>query len=51
MCLAVLHSTDEAIRYNPRDSEIVKGNTVLVVMGDVGNVRAAREAASASRHS
>ena len=51
LCLALLHSTDEAIRHNPRDSEVVKGNTVLVVMGDVGKVRAAREAANASRHS
>lgn len=47
MCLAVFHGTDEAIRYNPRDSEVVKGNTVLVVMGDVRSVRLAREAANA----
>jgi len=49
LCLALLHSTDEAIRHNPRDSEVVKGNTVLAVMGDVDNVCAAHEATRASR--
>lgn len=48
-CLALRHSTDETFRYNPQDNEVVKGNSVLVVMGDLEHVRAAREAAEASR--
>lgn len=47
MCLAILDGAAEAIQYNPRENEVVKGNTVLVVMGDVTNVRTAREAAQA----
>lgn len=48
-CLALRHSTDEAFRYNPPDTEIVKGNSVLVVMGDVEHIREARAAAEAAR--
>jgi hypothetical protein len=42
------HSTDETYRYNPADEEVVKGNCVLVVMGDVEHVGRARRAAEAS---
>ncbi len=49
-CLALRHTTDETFRYNPHDSEVVKGNSVLVVMGDVEHVRGARQAAEAARH-
>jgi len=49
LCLALRHSTDESFRYGPHDNERVKENTVLVVMGDVENVRTAREAAKAHR--
>ncbi len=48
-CLALRHSTDDTFRYNPHDSEVVKGNSILVVMGDVEHIREAREAAEASR--
>jgi len=48
-CLALRHTTDETFRYNPHDSEVVKGNSVLVVMGDVEHVRLARQSAEASR--
>lgn len=51
LCLAILDGAEEAVRYNPCDTEVVKGNTVLVVMGDVKNVRTAREVAHASRPS
>lgn len=48
-CLAVRHPGEETYLYNPRDAEVMKGNSVLVVMGDVEQVRKARDAASASR--
>jgi voltage-gated potassium channel len=48
-CLALRHSTDDSFRYNPPDTEIVKGNCVLVVMGDVEHIREARAAAEAAR--
>ena len=46
LCLAVVHCDDKAFQYNPRDSEVMKGNTVLVVMGNVENLNTAREAAN-----
>ena len=48
-CLALRHSTEDTYRYNPHDNEVVKGNSILVVMGDVEHVTAARKAAEASR--
>lgn len=47
-CLALRHSTAESFCYNPGDREVVKGNSVLVVMGDVEHVTKARAAAGAS---
>jgi voltage-gated potassium channel len=47
-CLALRCSTDETYRYNPHNSELVKGNSVLVVMGNVEDVQTARRAAAAS---
>lgn len=47
-CLALRYSTDETYRYNPHSSEVIKGNCVLVVMGDVEHVHAARQIATAS---
>lgn len=48
-CLALRHTTDETFRYNPLDAEVVKGNSILVVMGDMEHIRLAREAAEAAR--
>lgn len=48
-CLALRHTTDETFRYNPLDGEVVKGNSILVVMGDMEHIRLAREAAEAAR--
>jgi voltage-gated potassium channel len=47
-CLALRCSTDETYRYNPHNSESIKGNSVLVVMGNVEDVQTARKAAAAS---
>ena len=47
-CLALRHPGDESFRYNPSDHETVKGNTVLVIMGDVENIEKARHQATAS---
>jgi voltage-gated potassium channel len=47
-CLALRCSTDETYRYNPHNSESIKGNSVLVVMGNVEDVETARRAATAS---
>jgi voltage-gated potassium channel len=47
-CLALRCSTDETYRYNPHNSESIKGNSVLVVMGNVEDVQTACRAAAAS---
>lgn len=47
-CLAIRLPADESYRYNPSDEQVVKGNSILVVMGDVEHVRQARHSAEAS---
>lgn len=46
-CLALKPPGEDQFVYNPQDSDIVKGNMVLVVMGDVEHVKTARQAAEA----
>ncbi len=46
-CLAMRAPGDEGFRYNPHDSELVRGNSVVVVMGNVDDIHAARTAAAA----
>lgn len=48
-CLAIKHPAEESYTYNPPEAEYVKGNSVMVVMGDVSDVGDARRAAEASR--
>lgn len=46
-CLAIREPGEEIFRYNPHDSEVVRGNAVIVVMGNVNDIHTARTAASA----
>ncbi|SRR5579871_507431 len=46
-CLAFREPGVEAFRYNPHDAEICRGNSVVLVIGNVDDIHAARTAASA----
>ena len=46
-CLAIREPGEEQFRYNPHDSEVIRGNAVVVVMGNVDDIHAARTAAQA----
>lgn len=46
-CLAIRDAGVEEFLYNPHDSVVVKGKCVIVVMGDVDQIHAARQAAEA----
>ncbi len=46
-CLALKEPGEEQFLINPGHSTVIKGHVVLVVMGDIENVHAARQAAEA----
>ena len=45
--LALREPGEQHFRYNPHDSEVLRGNAVIVVMGNVDDIHTARTAASA----
>jgi voltage-gated potassium channel len=46
-CLAIREPGEGDFRYNPHDAEVVRGNAVIVVMGNVDDIHVARQSAQA----
>jgi Trk K+ transport system NAD-binding subunit len=46
-CLALREPGVDTFRYNPQDTDLCRGNSVVVVIGNVDDIHAARTSAAA----